>query len=277
MTPYTNAVHSGKLAAALHHEPPFVPNPGAIGRIHAVGRDSVKLKPGDLVHVDPTVRARDDPKVMVMQGYHGGDDTEVHKKLMHEWGDGSLQQFQKVPLENCFLLNEQRLLGELAYSPADLSLLVVYIVAAGAIIEAADIKAGETIVIGPSSGSFGGAAVEVALALGANVIAVGRNKQKLEDMKLALRSLDRLQHVVMTGYVESDIVAIKKVAPEDSVDVYNDWTPAKFATLLYLLAAPHALKSGGRLVLSGGAGGDLVLPHLVLVYKSLQIIGQWMY
>ncbi|CAN9337863.1 unnamed protein product [Alternaria alternata] len=68
-------------------------------------------------------------------------------KLMHEWRDGSLQQFQKVPLENCFLLNEQRLLGELTYTSADLTLLPVYMVAAGALIEAANIKAGETVVI----------------------------------------------------------------------------------------------------------------------------------
>ena len=276
LTPYTDAVHSGKLAA-LHLKPPFVPNPGAVGRIYAVGSDSVKMKPGDLVYVDPTVRARDDPKVIIMQGHHGGDDTDAHQKLMHEWRDGSLQQFQKVPLENCFLLNEQRLLGELTYTSVDLTLLPVYMVAAGALIEAANIKAGETVVIGPSGGSFGGAAVEVALALGANVIALGRNKQKLEDMKLALGSPDRLQHVVMTGNVESDAVAIKGVAPEDGVDVYNDWTPGKFATPLYLSAASHALKGGGRVVLSGGAGGDLVLPHLVMVHKNLQVTGRWMY
>jgi NADPH:quinone reductase-like Zn-dependent oxidoreductase len=196
---------------------------------------------------------------------------------MHEWRDGSLQQFQKVPLENCFLLNEQRLLGELKYTPADLILLSVYMVASGAIIEAADIKAGETIAIGPSGGSFGGAAVEVALALGANVIALGRNKHKLEAMKLALGNPDRLQYAVMTGDIERDAAAIRDLAPEDGVDVYNDWTPGEFATPLYLSAASHALKGGGRVVMSGGAGGDLVFPHRVMLHKNLKVIGKWMY
>jgi NADPH:quinone reductase-like Zn-dependent oxidoreductase len=276
LTPYTDAVHSGKIAA-LNLKPPFVPNPGAIGRVHAVGSDSVKLKHGDLVFVDSTVRARDDPKVIIMQGHHGGDDTEMHRKLMHEWRDGSLQQFQKVPLENCFLLNEQRLLGELKYNPADLTLLVVYMVAAGAIIEAANIKAGETIAIGPSGGSFGGAAVELTLALGANVIALGRNKHKLEAMKLALGSPDRLQYAVMTGDFESDAAAIKALAPETGIDVYNDWTPSEFATPLYLSAASHALKGNGKVVMSGGAHGDIVFPHLAMLHKNLNMMGKWMY
>jgi NADPH:quinone reductase-like Zn-dependent oxidoreductase len=273
--PYTNAVHSGKLPG-LGLKPPLVPNPCAIGRIHAVGSDAGKLKPGHLIFVESFVVARDDPKVKIMQGHMSGP-TEMHSKLSQEWRDGGLQQYQKVPLENCYLLNEQRLLGELKYSTADLTLMPVCMAAAGALVEAADIKPGETIAIGPSGGSFGGATVEVALALGANVIALGRNKHKLEAMKIALGNPDRLQYAVMSGDVDRDTATIKALAPEDGIDVYNDWTPGGTETPLYLSAATHAMVKGGRIVLSGGATGNVVFPHNLMVFNDLKIMGKSMY
>lgn len=180
-------------------------------------------------------------------------------------------------MENCFLLNEQRLLSNLKYTPPDLTVMPMYMAAAGAIVEAADIKPGETIAIGPSGGSFGGATVEVALALGAKVIALGRNKHKLEAMKIALGNPDRLQYAVMSGDVDRDAATIKALAPEDGIDVYNDWTPGGTVTPLYLSAVKHAIEKGGRIVLSGGATGDVVFPHNLIVFNDLKIIGKSMY
>jgi NADPH:quinone reductase-like Zn-dependent oxidoreductase len=45
-----------------------------------------------------------------------------------------------------------------------------------------DLKPGETIIIAPAAGSFGGAAVKLALAMGALVIAVGRNPEALKKL-----------------------------------------------------------------------------------------------
>ncbi|KAG9187067.1 hypothetical protein G6011_10175 [Alternaria panax] len=95
-------------------------------------------------------------------------------------------------------------------------------------------------------------------------------------MKLALGSPDRLKHAVMTGNVESDAAVIKEVAPEDGVDIYNDWTPGSFATPLHLSAASHVLEGGGRVVLSGGARGDIAFPHLEMLHKNLNTMGKWM-
>jgi alcohol dehydrogenase len=47
---------------------PAVPGPGPIGRVRAIGNDSTKLKVGDWVFCDPTIRARDDaltPDIML--------------------------------------------------------------------------------------------------------------------------------------------------------------------------------------------------------------------
>jgi hypothetical protein len=85
-----------------------------------------------------------------MQGHYGGEDNEPHRILWEQWRDGALQQFYKVPIENVFPLDQDRLLGELKYTPVELSTLILYLVAAGALIEVGKVKTGETVVIGPS-------------------------------------------------------------------------------------------------------------------------------
>ena len=52
---YANEVLSGERKYLL--ELPMVPGPGAIGRIRATGPDATRLRPGDWVYCDPTVRS----------------------------------------------------------------------------------------------------------------------------------------------------------------------------------------------------------------------------
>ncbi|KAI8670046.1 ADH-zinc-N domain-containing protein [Fusarium sp. Ph1] len=257
IVPYTQLVHSGKLPQ-LNLSLPLVPNPNAVGRIHAVGPDAVRLKPGDLVYVDATIRGRDDPNVMIMMGHHGGEGSEGKKLMQGEWRDGSLQQYQRAPLENVYKLDEQKLLKQWGYSPAILQSIAHYSVAGGAIIEAADVKVAETVIIGPSSGSFGGLAVEVALTLGANAIALGRSEEKLIAMKEKLNNT-RFSYVVMTGDNEIDTAAILAQTPNGAgADVVNDWTPGALKTAPFLAAAAGALKEKAE------------------SFLDLQIMGKWM-
>ena len=53
---------------------------------------------------------------------------EMYQKLLHEMRDAKLQQRKTAPLQNFFFLNEQRLLGDLRYTSAHLTLLPVYVV-----------------------------------------------------------------------------------------------------------------------------------------------------
>ncbi|KAF4473111.1 isopropanol dehydrogenase [Fusarium albosuccineum] len=151
------------------------------------------------------------------------------------------------------------------------------VVAGGAIMEAADVKVAETVIIGPSGGSFGGLAVELALTLGANVIALGRSEGKQIAMKEKLSNHPRLSYVVTTGDTEADTAAILQATPNgDGADVFNDWTPGSLKTAPFLPAAVGALKRQGRVVLSGGTPGHLEIPYHVLVHKDLKIMGKWM-
>ncbi|KAJ0124019.1 isopropanol dehydrogenase [Diaporthe amygdali] len=270
-------VHNGTIK--LPNFPlPCVPNPNAIGRVHAVGNDAVRVKPGDLVYIDSTVRGRDDPNVMIMSGHIGGQLVAGKKLIQGEWRDGTLQQYHKSPLENVYPLNEERLCVELGYSTSMLAAIPFYAVAAGAILEAADVKVAETVVIGPSGGAFGGLAVEIALAIGANVIALGRSGAKLEAMKTKLGSPPQLKCVVMTGDIEADIAAILQQTPNSAgAEVYNDWTPAELkGPAPYLSAAVQVLKREGRVVLSGGSSADLPVPYVFVGMQDIQIKGKWM-
>ncbi|KAI8309467.1 NAD-dependent alcohol dehydrogenase [Colletotrichum sp. SAR11_240] len=275
VVPYTHLAHDGKLPQ-LNLEPPLIPNSAGIGRVHAVGPDAVRLKPGDLVYVKAQVQARDDPNTKIVIGHIGGSGPRAKKLMQGEWKDGAFQQYQKVPLENCYLLNENRLCRELGYDAAVLQSLTMYAISAGAIIEAADLKPAETIVIGPSGGTFGGLAVEIALALGANVIALGRNNEKLAAMQKTI-SHPRLQYVVMSGDDEVDRKAIIDKTPDAAgAEVYNDWTPGELPDPLYLSAASQVLKCEGRIVLSGGTMGGLGgINYAEAVYKDLQILAKW--
>ncbi|KAH9206217.1 chaperonin 10-like protein [Leptodontidium sp. 2 PMI_412] len=274
LTAVAHLFHTGKIPS--HVEPPYVPGPNGVGRVHALGPDAINLKVGNLVYADCTVRGRDDPDVMIMAGHLFGP-TPASQNLGQAWRDGSLQQYQRLPLENLYRLDEQRLLGDLAYTPAMLTNIAYCSVAGGAILEAASLTIGETVIIGPCGGAFSGVAVELALAIGANVVALGRSEEKLWTMKQKLNNHPFLTCVVMTGDQTADAAAILKATPKgQGADVYNDWTPGGFETPLFLGAAVQTLKQGGRIVLSGGAQRISNMSYFLFLTRNLTMTAKWM-
>ncbi|KAK5064359.1 hypothetical protein LTR84_000192 [Exophiala bonariae] len=274
--PYTKFIHDGSLKVFNLHLP-LVPNPSNIGYIHAVGPDAVKLKAGDLVYYNPWIKARDDPDINIIQGHHGGEGPGGAKLMQGEWRDGSMQQYQKVPLEKVFKLNEPRLCGVLGYKAAELQEFALQTMVVGALCEAARLQAGETIVIGPATGTFGPASVELALLLGANVIALGRSESKLEELRQQLGDPNRLQVVVMTGDEEVDSDAILAATPNgQGAEVFNDWTSGGLKTPPFFTAAFKTLKSEGRIILSGAPSGNVTFPYAYAMHKNLRIIGKIM-
>lgn len=138
--------------------------------------------------------------------------------------DSTYAEYAKVPLENVYALDEERLLGDsakggLGYTVEDLPYMYRLLVPFGGFRDV-DLKVGETILIGPATGPYGTAAVSLALALGANVVAMGRNGQVLE--KLAATS-ERVKTVQLTGDVKTDTAAIKQHGP---IDVFFDSSPS---------------------------------------------------
>ncbi|KAH8128032.1 hypothetical protein FP744_10001041 [Trichoderma asperellum] len=254
---------------------PYTPGGSAIGRIAAVGPDSTVFAPGQLVLVDVMVRARDDTSISYLIGIHNGFSSGSVKLATDEWRDATYAEYEKVPLENCYALDEARLLGGpanggLSYSVDDLLYIHRLLVPFGGFRDV-DLKVGETILICPATGPYGTAAVSLALALGANVVAMGRNDQVLE--KLAATS-DKIKTVQITGDVENDTAAIKKFGP---IDVFFDISPPMAASSTHIKSGILSLAHSGRVSLMGGIAGDISIPYGVIMFNDLKLHGKFMY
>ncbi|KAI4165531.1 MAG: hypothetical protein LQ342_000943 [Letrouitia transgressa] len=274
--PYARAIYSGNRDAPF--PTPLVIGSTAIGRVDSVGPDASCLSQGQLVWVGCMIRARDDPNNSILFGYRTGP-TEAGKKLIEgEWRDATYAtyaKFAKVPLENCYILNERRLMssptdGGLGYSYDDLSFLSIHFLAYGGLRDL-NVQAGETIIVAPATGSFGGAAVRVALALGARVIAAGRNLDKLKSIA---EISDMVEIVQLKGDdVQADAL---KLMSFGVVDAFLDFSLPEAGNSTHIESCLTVLKIKGRAALMGGVRGRVSIPYFLIMFKSLQLRGNFM-
>ena len=253
---------------------PLVGGVSAIGRIAALGPDSTALKEGQLVYVDCVIRSRDDPETLFLSAIHDSS-AEGSKKLMRDvWRDGTFAEFAKFPLENCIPLDEARLCGSLGYSVSDLMYMGYLIVPFGGL---RDIKLepGETVVVSPATGGYGGAGVRVALAMGARVIAMGRNEEKLAALKqhvLTSSPEAQIETMKITGDEAADLATLKTFG---TIDAVLDFTPPQGSKSSHLRSATSALRRNGRVSLMGFVEQPVV--PWTFVGKNITIKGKLMY
>ncbi len=267
---YANEVFSGARQYLLTL--PAVPGTGAIGRVRAVGPDATHLIAGDWVFCDPTVRSRDSvmsPDI-TLQGLSARGQGGL--RLQQHFRHGSFSEQMLIPTENAFFTGPLEA-NEAARWCALGSLLVPY----GGLL-AANVQAGETVLVSGATGNFGSAAVAVALAMGAGcVIAVGRNETALQD--LTRRFGPRVRAVKLSGDEETDRERMRQTAP-GPIDCVLDILPP-WASTTTVRAAVMSVRAGGRVVLMGGVGmlgGDgLDLPYPWIMRSNITIHGQWMY
>jgi threonine dehydrogenase-like Zn-dependent dehydrogenase len=215
--PYLKSVFDGTIPYTLAL--PLVPSSGCIARVHAAGEDATVVAKGQLVLCDFTIRARDDPANTVLLGLHGG----AAPKLMAHWASGSFAEYAVFPLENVFPLDEGRLLGDLGYSVEDLCLIPVLNVPFGGL-AAIDVKQGETVIVAPATGKFGGAAALAALSFGARVVAAGRNLEALESFAEPFKATGRIKCVQLSGDAEADTKSLVAAAGGTGADCYIDFS-----------------------------------------------------
>jgi threonine dehydrogenase-like Zn-dependent dehydrogenase len=253
---------------------PLVGGISAIGRIAALGPDAASLKEGQLVYVDCVIHARDDPDTLFLSAIHNSH-AEGSKKLMRDvWRDGTFAKFAKFPLENCIPLDEAKLCGKLGYSIPDLMYMGHLIVPFGGL---RDIKLepGETIVVNPATGGYGGAGVLVAISLGARVIAMGRNEEKLARLKehvLAGSPNAQIETVKMTGDEAADTATLQSFG---TIDAVLDFTPPQASKSSHLRSATSALRRNGRVSMMGFVEQPMV--PWTFVGKNITIKGKLMY
>ncbi|KUN00101.1 alcohol dehydrogenase [Streptomyces yokosukanensis] len=268
--PYADEVFGGRRNYPL--EPPVVPGPGGVGRVVGVGPDATRLRIGDLVWVDPTVRSRDDTLTpdITLQGWSSRG--EGGARLARHLHDGSFAELMRAPTENVHPLP--------AEAEQDLTLwsaLGVYVIPYGGLL-AGGLEAGETLLVSGATGNLGSAAVAVALAMGAGrVITPGRNRIVLD--LLADRFGSRVRPVELTGDQAADVAAMSAAA-EGPIDMVIDLLPPAAPSSAARTAA-MTVREYGRVVLMGGVGmlggADLALPYPWIMRNSVTVRGQWMY
>ncbi|KAI1266193.1 alcohol dehydrogenase [Xylariaceae sp. FL1019] len=270
---YIRDVYNGKRK--YPYPTPIVPGTSAIGRVVATGPDAVLLKEGDLVYFDGTIRGRDDSDAIFLHGITEGAGEGSKKLMAGEWRDSTYAEYAKVPLENVFQLNEKVLCGSpeeggLGYASAQLCWLLQALVPYGGL-RSIGLQAGETIIVAPATGGFGSAAVVLALALGARVIAMGRNVDALAQLKTLS---PRVETVQISGNEETDLANLKKFG---KIDAYFDISPPEATGSSHVKTAIHSLGQDGRVSLMGGLLGDVPLPHRHIMRHDIVVKGKWMY
>ena len=193
-------------------------------------------------------------------------------RLQKHFRHGSFAEQMLVPTENAIPIG--------AIDPAEAGrwcALNVLLVPYGGLL-AANLQAGETVLISGATGNFGGAGVAVALAMGAGcVVCAGRNEAMLKDLER--RFGGRVRTVKLAGDEEADQERIRHAAP-GPIDCVLDLLPPSAGTKP-VRAAAMTVREFGRVVLMGGVGmlggDDLAIPYPWIMRNSITIRGQWMY
>jgi alcohol dehydrogenase len=247
---------------------PLAPGCGGIGKIIATGPDSTRLKTGQLVFCDPTVRSRDDsvsPDIMLQGLIAPGEGPQ---RLQSYFRNGAFAERLLVPMENVCALD-----GLEKMDPAQLCWMNTVLVPYGGLL-ASGLQAGETVLVSGATGHFGSAAVGVALAMGAAcVIAPGRNQSALDE--LTRRYGSRVRIVTLTGNEGEDRQLMQRTAGAP-IDRVLDMLPP-INTAAPTRAAALAVRPNGTVVLMGGVDANLDLPYKEIMRNSITLRGQFMY
>lgn len=237
------------------------------------------FKVGQLVAVDPFVRGRDDPNIQILWGFHDGESPESKKLARDVWRDGTYAEYVRAPLENTYALNEEVLCGDVknggfGYSVDDLTHLLPHVTPYGGL-RSINLQAGETLIVSPATGMFSGAAISVALAMGAKVIGVSRSAEGLARLKSIFPSLSTVQ---LTGDTGIDAAAIKAETGPQGADAFLDFSPPAATGSSAVTTCMLSVKPYGRICLMGGRGdSNIPIPWPVLLYRNLTIKGGFMY
>lgn len=91
------------------------------------------------------------------------------------------------------------------------------------------LQPGETIIVAPAAGAFDSAAMKCALAMGARVIALGRNLEALKTLASKSSHPERVECVQLANDVPTDLKALQAFG---RIDAYLDISPPLLSQLI---------------------------------------------
>lgn len=258
----------GKLPAYRAPEGDFVPGGNAIGVIETVGADVWHLEPGQRVVISSHLIAQEnvpDPgQILIGVTSPGG----VSDAMQKSWRDGTLAEYALFPASTITPLE-----GFEDFDLAQLATITRCIVPFGGLIRGR-LKAGETVIVNGATGAYGGAAILVAIAMGAaRVVAAGRDKEVLNAVAKA--ASPRVVPVPLTGDVAKDASALRAAAGGGAHLAFDMVGGAKDPNST--LSALVSLYRYGRLVLMGSSTAPVPINYMLMMSNSLEIIGNFMY
>lgn len=262
----------------LHCPVPFTPGGRAVGRVVAIGSDTTTLNIGQLVLTEPFVRGRDNTSIQFVWGAGVfGNNLATIKLSRDVWRDGTCAEYARSPLENTHALDEALLLGSpttggLGYNFANIPYISRALVPYGGF-RGINLQAGETVIVAPATGGSTYAAVEVAIAMGANVIAVGRNLSKLQKVE-SLSPSGRVRIYHLQDDPKIDVPALKAFGV---IDAFLDLSPYVANESTHVGSCMLAVRNYGRVSLMGVLTKDINLPYAMAVHNNLTIQGKYMY
>jgi len=265
---YLKRYVSGELVRYQAPTGPFTPVGNAVGLIDAVGRDVWHLKPGQRVVLSSyfvsTENVPEPGHILIgttALGAHG-------KPIQADWHDGTLAEYALYPVQTVTPAE-----GLDHISSAQLAALTRCVIPYGGLLRGRMI-AGETLIVTGATGAYGFATVPVALAMGAGkVIAAGRNQVALDAVVRA--GGKQVIPVKLTGDLEADTAALRAAAGGGAPMAFDIVGHSADATAT--LAALHALRRGGRLILMGGMSAPVPIPYNYVMTNNLEIVGHLMH
>lgn len=266
MKAFTVEVPGGWAGAALRDVPVPERRPEcALIEMHAVG-----LNPADNDQIygrypggpkPPFIPGRDGAGVVIEADEEGrwavGDEVIVLQSSTTDLSHGTLCEQQWILAENLAPLPTGWTMADGAAAP------LVYLTAYQALTVGGTLRPGNVVLVTGASGGVGVAAVQLALALGATVVALSRSAEKREQ----LRELGT-QHVFAPD--DSDLKgAIRKATGRRGVDVVVETVGGPS-----LGQAVHLLDFGGRVGVVGvRAGVEGAIPIVPLMFKRCSLHG----
>lgn len=234
---------------------PHIVGTDGAGTVEAVGRDVVRIKPGDRVMLNPGVSCGECAACLA------GEESLCRTfAVVGEHRSGTAAELIVLPDVNLAIAPARMSWAEAAaFSLATLT-------AWRMLMTRARLRAGETVFVWGAGGGVAQAAIQVARLAGANVIAASASVEKLATAR-------RLGAHHLINHASSDVVAeVRRVTGRAGADVVVDSVGERTWD-----RSLRCLARGGRLVTCGGTTGPmLALDVRKLFWHQWSILGSTM-
>jgi len=249
-------VRAGVRGQRRQFPPPFILGGDASGEVTEVGSRVEGIVVGQRVVINPRISCG-----LCSFCLSGEDDLCSSSRFMGSAINGSYAEYVKVPAVNVYPIADNVPFEEAAAVPT------VYLPMWNMLIQKAQLKPWETVLVLSASAGVGTAAIQVAKrVIGARVIATTSSQEKvIQALQLGA------DHVI--NYTTEDILQrVKELTDGQGVDVVVDHVGAQFFEAAY-----NSLRRGGRYGVCGVTTGyQAPLQMGTLFTKGLRVFGVYM-